>query len=122
MWSGLMSDTQTCEAATLSRIGDLVEDMAGVLLRDLPPSTTLVIKTLNTRYRVVITDGPEVYLQGGEFFSSPTLVRLNGARLGDSSLRVGWIAVGLRVEILWNGQLILTSPVRAICNAGSGTG
>ena len=111
----------TCKAATLGRIGDLVEDMAGVLLRDLPPSTTLVIKTLNTRYRVVISDGPKVSIQGGEWFPTPTLVHLNGARLGDSTLRVGWIAVDLRVEILWNGRLILTSPVQAICTAGSCT-
>ena len=117
-----MSETEICEVATLDRIGDLVEDMPGVLLRDLPPSTTLLIKTVNTRYRVVITDRPEVYIQGGELFPSPTLVHLNGARLGDSTLRVGWIAVDLRVEILWNGQLILTSPVQAICNAGSGAG
>jgi hypothetical protein len=112
----------TCEATTLGRIGGLVEDMAGVLLRDLPPSTTLLIKTLNTQYRVVIIDRSEVYIQGGKWFPSPTLVHLNGARLGDSTLRVGWIAVDLRVEILWNGQLILTSPVQAICTAASCTG
>jgi hypothetical protein len=33
---------------------------------------------------------------------------------GDSSLRVGWIAVDLRMEIFCEGQLIVTSPVRAI--------
>lgn len=114
-----MSDTEiVCAAATLGRIGDLVENMAGVQLRDLPPFTRLLIKTSNTRYRVVISDGPEVYIQGGEYFPSPTLVHLNGARLGDSSLRVGWIAVDLRIEILWRGELILTSPVRAIYHAG----
>jgi len=117
-----MSDTQIVSGATLGRIGHLVDDMAGVLLRDLPPFTTLLVRTLNTLYRVVITDRPEVYIQGGEFFPSPTLVHLNGARLGDSSLRVGWIAVDLRVEILWNGRLILTSPVRTICKTRPCTG
>ena len=36
-----MSDIKFVRAATLDRIGDLVDDTAGVHLRDLPPFTTL---------------------------------------------------------------------------------
>ena len=59
-----MANIKTLRAATLDRIGDLVDDTAGVHLRDLPPFTTLLVWTLNSLYRVVITQWPEVYIQG----------------------------------------------------------
>ena len=55
-----MSDSKFVRAATLDRIGDLVDDTAGVHLRDLPPFTTLLVWTMNSLYRVVVTHWPEV--------------------------------------------------------------
>ena len=109
-----MSDSKFVRGATLDRIGDLVDDTAGVRLRDLPPFTTLLVWTMNSLYRVVITQGPEVYIQGGAFFPDPTSAYLDGASIGGSCLRVGWIGVGLLVEIRSGGRHIITSPVRAI--------
>jgi hypothetical protein len=109
-----MSDRKLVRAATLDRIGDLVEDTRGVHLRDLPPFTTLLVETLNSRYRVVITRWPEVSVQGGALFPEPTPAYLDGASLGGSSLRVGWIGVGLLLDIRSGGTRILTSPVRSI--------
>ena len=109
-----MSDPKFVRAATLDRIGDLVEDNAGVHLRDLPSCTTLLVWTTNSVYRVVVTDWPEVSIQGGAFFPDPTSAYLDGASIGGSSLRVGWIGVGFLVEIRSGGQRIITSPVRAI--------
>ena len=109
-----MADRKPLCAATLDGIGDLVDDNAGVHLRDLPPFTTLLVWTLNSLYRVVVTQWPEVYLQGGAFFPDPTLAHVNGASFGGSCLRVGWISAGLLVEIRSGGQRIITSPVVAI--------
>jgi len=108
-----MADQRTARAATLDRVGDLVDDTAGVHLRNLPPFSTLLVWTMNSVYRVVITQWPEVYIQGGAFFPDPTAAYLDGASLG-GSLRVGWIGVGLFVEIRSGGRHIITSPVRAI--------
>ena len=108
-----MADTKWVRAATLDRIGDLVDDTAGVHLRDLPPLTTLLVWTTNSVYRVVITQWPEVYIQGGAFFPDPTSAYLDGASIG-GSLRVGWIGIGFFVEIRSGGRHIITSPVRAI--------
>ena len=55
---GLMADSKLLRAATLDRIGDLVDDTAGVHLRDLPPFTTLLVWTMNSLYRVVVTHWP----------------------------------------------------------------
>ena len=109
-----MADSKVLRAATLDRIGDLVDDTEGVHLRDLPPFTTLLVWTMNSLYRVVVTQWPEVYIQGGAFFPDPTLAHVDGATLGGSCLRVGWIGAGHLVEIRSGGWRIITSPVLAI--------
>jgi hypothetical protein len=109
-----MSDTKLVRAVTLDRFGDVVENIEGVHLRHLPPFTTLLVRTMNSLYRVVITQGPEVYVQGGAFFPDPTSAYLDGASIGGNCLRVGWIGVGLLVEFRSGGRRIITSPVRAI--------
>jgi hypothetical protein len=109
-----MANTKARRAATLDWIGDLVDDTAAVHLRDLPPFTTLLVWTMNSLYRVVVTHWPEVYVQGGTFFPDPTLAFVDGASIGGSCLRVGWISAGLLVEIRSGGRRIITSPVLAI--------
>jgi hypothetical protein len=109
-----MCDSKLVRGVTLDRIGDLVDDTAGVHLRDLPPFTTLLVWTMNSVYRVIITHWPEVYIQGGAFFPDPTSAYVDGASIGGSCLRVGWIGVGLLVEIRSGGRRITTSPVFAI--------
>ena len=108
-----MAHTKSARA-TLNWIGDLVDDTGGVDLRDLPPFITLLVWTMNSVYRVVITHWPEVYIQGGVFFPDPTSAYLDGASIGGSCLRVGWIIAGLLVEIRSGGRRFVTSPVRAI--------
>jgi hypothetical protein len=108
-----MAHTKSARA-TLNWIGDLVDDTAGVHLRNLPPFITLLVWTMNSVYRVVITHWPEVYIQGGVFFPDPTSAYLDGASIGGSRLRVGWIEVGLLMEIRSGGRRITTSPVLAI--------
>jgi hypothetical protein len=109
-----MADSRLLRAATLDRIGDLADDTAGVHLRDLPPFTTLLVWTMNSLYRVVVTQWPEVYLQGGAYFPAPTLAHVDGSSFGGSSLRAGWIGAGLLMEIRSGGRRIITSPVLAI--------
>lgn len=109
-----MDNPRLLRRATLDRVGDLVDDTAGVHLRDLPPFTTLLVWTMNSLYRVVVTHWPEVYVQGGAFFPDPTLAYVDGASFGGSSLRLGWISKDLLVEIRSGGRLIITSPVVAI--------
>ena len=91
-----------------------MDERSGVDLRDLPPFTTLLVRTMNSDYRVVVAQWPEVYIQGGSFFPDPTAACLDGASIGGSCLRVGWIGIGLLVEIRSGGRRIITSPVRAI--------
>ena len=106
-----MSDTRLDDSPT-RWLGNVAEE--GVCLRDLPPFTTLLVRTTNSLYRVVIADWPRVYIQGGAFFPDPTAAYLDGASAGGSCLKVGWIGVGLLVEIRSGSRRIITSRVRAI--------
>jgi hypothetical protein len=108
-----MSSKTLVRQATLDRFGDAAENIKSLDLRNLPPFTTLLVRTMNSWYRVVIMHWPEVYVQGGAFFSDPTSAYLDGANIG-GSLRVGWIGVDLSVEFRSEGRRVITSPVRAI--------
>ena len=107
-----MSYTKYVRAATPA--GDDRGDIESVDLRRLPPLTTLLVRTVNSVYRVVVTEGQEVCVQGGVFFPDPTSAYVDGARLGGNWFKVGWIGIGLLVQISSADQSIITSPGRGI--------
>jgi hypothetical protein len=92
----------------------------GVALRDLTPLTSLIVHTRNSRYHIVVSQGDEILVQGGSFFPDPTPARLDGSSLGQSLLKLGWIGVGLRMEIRAGAQRIVTTTVRSIARGGDG--
>jgi hypothetical protein len=97
----------------------LTQHVQGVELDHLEPMTTLLVWTRNSVYRVIIAKGSDVLVQGGTYFTEPTPAHVEGASAGGSWLKVGWIALGLLMEIRAGGQHIVTSPVVAIATARS---
>src|SRR5262245_47899093 len=93
---------------------ELKQHIVGVELDQLQPFTTLLVWTWNSLYRVVVSDGSNVLLQGGDLFTEPTPAHVEGASAGGSSLLTGWIGVGLLIELRVRGKRIVTSPVVAI--------
>lgn len=92
----------------------------GVDLRSLPPGTELVVDTRNSRYRLVmLEDGPNVLVQGGPYFGQETVARVEGSIVRGSLLKIGWIGLGLCLEMSARGQRIVTSCVRSIRIANS---
>jgi hypothetical protein len=106
--------TTTRAAATLDGFARATDAVQGVYLRDLEPLTRLVVRTCNSEYQFVVSAQGEVLVEGGQFFDRPTPAVLEGASLGGSFLKVGWIGVGLRMEIRDASRRIVTSPVRHI--------
>jgi hypothetical protein len=106
--------TSTRPAATLDGFAKATDAVQGVYLRDLEPLTRLVVRTCNSEYQFLVSAGGEVLVEGGRFFDHPTPAVLEGASLGGSFLKVGWIGVGLRMEIRDASRRIVTSPVRQI--------
>jgi hypothetical protein len=86
----------------------------GIALRQLEPLTELQVQTRNTRYRIVVSHESDVLIHGGAFFPYPTRAHVEGSSLGGNLLKVGWIGVGLRMEIVADGRRIVTTAVRSI--------
>jgi len=95
------------------------EEIDGVDLRQLTPFTTLLVQTRNSLYRIVVADGCRVYVQGGVSFPDLTPANVDGASMGRGALKIGWIAIGLAMEIQAGGRRVVTSPVHAITTGRS---
>ena len=100
--------------ATLDGFVSEASEAYGLDLRDLEPLTTVTVETRNSIYRIIVSHDTSVLVQGGQFFPDVTPGRLDGASLGGSFLKMGWVLVGFRMEIFADGQRIITSPVRDI--------
>jgi hypothetical protein len=109
-----MSSNRRVRAAMLERFSDIARNSECVLLRHLSPGTTLLVETMNSVYRVVVSQRREVFVQGGPFSPEEKSARIIGASIGGSCLKVDCICVGLRVEIRAGGLRVVTSPVLAI--------
>jgi hypothetical protein len=90
---------------------ELKRHVEGVELDQLQPFTTLLVWTWNSMYRVVVAEGSNVLLQGGDLFPEPTPAHVDGASAGGSSLMTGWIGVGLSMEFRVRGMRMVTTPV-----------
>jgi len=108
-------------AATLDGFAKATEAVQGIYLRDLEPLTRVIVRTCNSEYRILVSTDGEMLVEGGRFFDRPTPAVLEGASLGGSFLKVGWIGVGLRMEIRDESRRIVTSPVRYIDTGGQST-
>ena len=88
----------------------------GVQLASLPDLSVLIVETRNSVYEITTIDGAqrEMLIRGGKFFPEKTAVRLSGSSLRGSFLKVGGIYAGFNMEILWDGQTIVTTPVQSL--------
>jgi hypothetical protein len=91
-----------------------VGNASGIDLRTVDPLTTVLVRTRNSRYRILVRDHTSAIVQGGAFFAEPTPARIDGSGFGGSLLKVGWIGIGLHMEIFANGERIITTAVRDI--------
>jgi hypothetical protein len=95
-------------------------DIIGIDLRSLLPGTTLTVETCNSRYQLTKLEGSggHVLVQGGSFFSERSKARVDGSTAGGSLIKIGWIGVGLHLEIAVGRRRFVTSPVRSISVEG----
>jgi len=112
--------TALAACVTVEAFTAAVASAKGLDLRDVEPLTTLIIATRNSVYRVIVSRGMSVVVQGGSFFPDPTQAQLDGASVGGSLLKLGWIGIGLRMEIRTADQRIVTSPIRSIAAESCG--
>ena len=88
----------------------------GLSIESLDVGTCLIVCTCNSEYRLIVLDGMRrsILVQGGLLLPTATQACLQGASVGGSFVRTGWIGVGLRLEILVDRKRIVTSRVRSV--------
>lgn len=93
----------------------------GVHMDLLAACDCVTVLTRHSTYEIVVVAPAEgkVLVRGGEFFREFTPVRLTGATLGGSFVKVRAVHIGFRVEFETGRGQVLTSPVRAIAVAAA---
>ncbi len=101
---------------TLDGFATEVSQTDGIGLADLDPITTLLVRTQNSLYQIVVVQPRQkaVLVQGGPFFPQPTHAVLSGSNFGGSLLKVAWVGIGLHMEFRAGDQWIITSRVQSI--------
>jgi hypothetical protein len=88
----------------------------GLRLSALAAGTIVLVKTRHSHYRFLIIDPGEgrALVTSAVRFPEPTEVRVAGATAGGSVLKMGWIGVGLKLEMSVGRQRITTSRVVSV--------
>jgi hypothetical protein len=90
--------------------------LEGVTLTALDACDTIHVRTRNSDYEIFLLDpkSGRALVRGGEYFAEPVEATVSGSTFGGCMLKVGWLGVGLRMEIYVNGQRTVTSPVKSL--------
>ena len=101
---------------SLDGFTELSGAVEGVAMNTLTAFDMIRARTLNSDYRIFVLepDSGKVLVQGGSFFAEPVEGFISGSTFGGCMLKIGWIGVGLRMEICAGGQRIITSPVQEL--------
>jgi hypothetical protein len=102
-----------CDLDGVVEISPLLE---GVTLMALKACDTIHVRTRNSDYEIFMLEprSGRALVRGGEYFTEPVEGTVNGSTFGGCMLKMGWLGVGLRMEIYANGQRTITSPVKSL--------
>lgn len=90
-----------------------------VLVERLDALEALRVTTANSTYDIAVVQGAagEILIRGGKYFPGWTAVKLLGCSLGGGMLKRHAVHVGFRLELAWDGRVIITSSVAAVTRA-----
>ena len=120
--TAIRRQTAVPASATLSA-WQLHQWSEGVSIEQLSPLDRLIVRTRHSTYEIVATEAgsADVLVRGGAFFPEFTPVRLAGASLGGSFLKLRSVHVGFAIEFALEKRAIVTSTVRSISVAAART-
>ena len=77
---------------------------------------TIVVKTGASVYELIVLPGDEgdVLVRGGSHFTELRRVRFVGSTADGSALHPRTIDIGLRMQFIWEDQLVTTSAVQSL--------
>jgi hypothetical protein len=107
--------------ATLGGFTQLTSTSEGVDLGRLAALDRIYLRTDNSDYQIVLRDPGtrRATVSGGRLFAEPQDVIVRGSTCGGAMLRVGWIGIGLQLELVYLPdtslvQNVTTSPVQEL--------
>jgi len=101
---------------TLDGFAEEASRRGGVDPAELPALTRLSVRTQNTAYEVILISPLEsrVLVRGGRFFAEHAESYLCGSSYGGNLLKVSWVGLGMRLELMREGRRIITSTVQSV--------
>jgi hypothetical protein len=108
------------ERHSLDRFTYADDSGSGFAIDSLDAGSELLVRTRTSEYHVVVLDPcrHRVLVQGGTFLPEAAEGIVQGSSSRGSLLKIGWIGVGLRLELVVNRRRIVTSPVQSIALTG----
>ncbi|HKX29580.1 MAG TPA: hypothetical protein VJ302_17960, partial [Blastocatellia bacterium] len=88
----------------------------GVALQTIGMNETIHVQTRNSDYQIFMLD-PEsgrALVQGGSHFAEPLEAIVNGSTFGGCILKMGWLGIGLCMELYVNSRRLVTTPIRSL--------
>lgn len=90
----------------------------GIFLEDVPDNHIVEAHTQNSIYTIAVVDKKKskVAIQGNnKYLTQPEVCYLRGSTFGGSMIKVGWIGVGMHLEVnLAIGGIMTTSPIKTV--------
>jgi hypothetical protein len=87
-----------------------------VMLESLEPFDTILLRTHNSDYRVLLLDPKtgRALVEGGDYIAEPTEALVRGSAAVGEAFKSGTISVGSRLEMWVDERAFLTSPVKTV--------
>lgn len=94
----------------------------GVHISRLEPFQSVQIQTQNNPYCLYVLEPSEgrILVRGGHYFPYYKEAYLCGSSWGGSILRVGWIGLGMCLEMFVDGMRIVTTPLKSLAVKDAG--
>jgi hypothetical protein len=99
---------------------DAIDEMGqaeGLSVAELSEGDVIDVDTRNHRYTFILHDPARRLaeaMSNGDHITDPVDAVIAGSLLGESTIRMGWIMIGYRLEVLVDGQRIHLSSTRRI--------
>jgi len=92
------------------------DDSNDVLIENLNPYDTILLRTHNNDYRILLLDPKtgRALVEGGDYLAEPNEVLLRGSATPGFELKYGWIGAGARLEIWVNDRVLITSTIKSV--------
>jgi hypothetical protein len=101
---------------TLDGVTEIGPALEGVTLMTLEACDMIQARTRNSVYEIFLLEpkSGRALVRGGKHFAEPMEATVSGSTFGGCMLKMGWLGVGLRMEIYANGQRTVTTPIQSL--------